>query len=108
MSSPFSRAWQPGSATDSVTPLKSSQHHFLVEPRVPNTRYVRVGDVSIAYQVIGDGPLDLVHIPSRKREWNHGRSWCLRFAWDRASVDMAASTVQLPRREHKTVCSPSR
>lgn len=31
---------------------------------IPETRYVRVGDVSIAYQVLGDGPLDLVHIPS--------------------------------------------
>jgi class 3 adenylate cyclase/pimeloyl-ACP methyl ester carboxylesterase len=29
----------------------------------PETKYARSGDVSIAYQVIGDGPLDLVHIP---------------------------------------------
>ncbi len=33
-------------------------------PRVlPETRYARSGDVSIAYQVTGDGPFDLVHIP---------------------------------------------
>lgn len=32
--------------------------------RVPVTRYARVGEISIAYQVVGDGPLDLVHIPS--------------------------------------------
>ena len=31
---------------------------------IPETRYARVGDISIAYQVVGDGPLDLVHIPS--------------------------------------------
>jgi pimeloyl-ACP methyl ester carboxylesterase len=30
---------------------------------IPETRYARSGDVSIAYQVIGDGPFDLVHIP---------------------------------------------
>jgi pimeloyl-ACP methyl ester carboxylesterase len=30
---------------------------------VPETRYARSGDVSIAYQVTGDGPFDLVHIP---------------------------------------------
>ena len=30
----------------------------------PATRYTRSGDVSIAYQVVGDGPLDLVWIPS--------------------------------------------
>jgi class 3 adenylate cyclase len=31
---------------------------------VPQTRYARSGDVHIAYQVVGDGPLDLVWIPS--------------------------------------------
>jgi pimeloyl-ACP methyl ester carboxylesterase/class 3 adenylate cyclase len=30
---------------------------------VPETRYVKSGDVHIAYQVIGDGPLDLVFVP---------------------------------------------
>jgi class 3 adenylate cyclase len=29
----------------------------------PETRYARSGDVSIAYQVLGDGPLDLVFVP---------------------------------------------
>ena len=29
----------------------------------PETRYARSGDVSIAYQVVGDGPLDLVLVP---------------------------------------------
>jgi class 3 adenylate cyclase len=30
---------------------------------VPKTRYARCGDLSIAYQVAGDGPLDLVFVP---------------------------------------------
>jgi pimeloyl-ACP methyl ester carboxylesterase/class 3 adenylate cyclase len=30
---------------------------------IPETRYAKSGDVSIAYQVIGDGPLDLVFAP---------------------------------------------
>ena len=30
----------------------------------PATRYARSGGVSIAYQVVGEGPLDLVWIPS--------------------------------------------
>jgi class 3 adenylate cyclase len=30
---------------------------------VPETRYARSGEVSIAYQVLGDGPLDLVFAP---------------------------------------------
>jgi class 3 adenylate cyclase len=35
-----------------------------MQPEVPETRYARSGDVHIAYQVVGDGPLDLVWIPS--------------------------------------------
>jgi pimeloyl-ACP methyl ester carboxylesterase/class 3 adenylate cyclase len=31
---------------------------------LPETRYARVGSISIAYQVVGNGPLDLVYIPS--------------------------------------------
>ena len=30
---------------------------------VPQTRYARSGDVRIAYQVVGNGPLDLVFVP---------------------------------------------
>ncbi len=30
----------------------------------PQTRYARSGDLHIAYQVIGDGPIDLVYVPS--------------------------------------------
>ena len=29
----------------------------------PETRYARSGDVSVAYQVVGDGPFDLVFVP---------------------------------------------
>src|SRR5262249_55524052 len=29
----------------------------------PETRYARSGDVNIAYQVVGNGPLDLVVVP---------------------------------------------
>lgn len=30
---------------------------------LPETRYARSGDVSIAYQVIGDGPIDIIAVP---------------------------------------------
>lgn len=33
-----------------------------VAPVAPQTRYARSGDVNIAYQVIGDGPIDLVFV----------------------------------------------
>jgi class 3 adenylate cyclase len=29
----------------------------------PDTRYTKVGDAAIAYQVVGDGPVDLVYVP---------------------------------------------
>src|SRR5215470_823474 len=35
----------------------------MLRPVVPETHYARSGDVSIAYQVIGQGPRDLVFVP---------------------------------------------
>jgi pimeloyl-ACP methyl ester carboxylesterase len=32
-------------------------------PVEPETRYAKSGNVSVAYQVVGDGPFDLVHVP---------------------------------------------
>jgi class 3 adenylate cyclase len=32
--------------------------------KIPKTRYAQSGDVHIAYQVIGDAPVDLVYVPS--------------------------------------------
>jgi class 3 adenylate cyclase len=32
-------------------------------PVLPETRYARSGDISIAYQVVGEGPLDVVYVP---------------------------------------------
>jgi len=29
----------------------------------PEVRYARNGDVSLAYQIVGDGPVDLVFVP---------------------------------------------
>ena len=31
--------------------------------QAPDTRYAKSGDVNIAYQVVGDGPVDLVYVP---------------------------------------------
>jgi class 3 adenylate cyclase len=31
--------------------------------RAPDTRYAKSGDVNIAYQVVGEGPVDLVYVP---------------------------------------------
>ncbi len=42
---------------------------------VPETRYARLGDDRVAYQVLGDGPVDLLYAPAR------GESLDLRFDW---------------------------
>ena len=34
--------------------------HYRCRMAAPETRYARKGDISIAYQVVGDGPIDLV------------------------------------------------
>src|SRR5215470_15049880 len=40
-------------------------HYRPMADEVPETQYARVGNVHIAYQVVGSGPIDLVLIP----EW---------------------------------------
>jgi pimeloyl-ACP methyl ester carboxylesterase len=35
----------------------------LTSDLIPETRYARSGDINIAYQVLGDGPIDLVYVP---------------------------------------------
>jgi class 3 adenylate cyclase/alpha-beta hydrolase superfamily lysophospholipase len=37
----------------------------------PETHYARAGDVHIAYQVVGDGPVDLVYVPPRLQQVEH-------------------------------------
>jgi class 3 adenylate cyclase len=37
----------------------------------PETRYARAGDVHIAYQTVGDGPIDLVYIPPQLQQVEH-------------------------------------
>src|SRR4030095_1305046 len=44
-----------------VNPQRSSELELPLE-RPPDTMYARSGDVNIAYQVIGEGPLDLVFV----------------------------------------------
>src|SRR6266545_2521112 len=36
---------------------------WVVNVETPDVRYARSGDVSIAYQVIGEGPVDLLFVP---------------------------------------------
>jgi class 3 adenylate cyclase len=40
-------------------------------PVLPETRYARAGDVHIAYQVVGEGPVDLVYVPPQLQQVEH-------------------------------------
>ena len=51
----IARVEQQASGVPETLPLDSS-------PAAPPVRYARSGDVNIAYQVVGDGPLDLVFV----------------------------------------------
>jgi pimeloyl-ACP methyl ester carboxylesterase len=46
--------------------------------KIPETRYAKSGDLNIAYQVVGDGPLDLVLVPGfvshLDNDWEEPRS----------------------------------
>jgi hypothetical protein len=48
----------------STTPLGLRVWSRKPSPMPPVTKYVQSGDVGIAYQVMGDGPLDLLIVPS--------------------------------------------
>jgi len=51
----------PQAVTVAALPERSLRPAFRLE-RSPETMYARSGDVNIAYQVIGNGPLDLVFV----------------------------------------------
>lgn len=39
----------------------------MMAAMVPETRYAKSGDVNIAYQVAGEGPVDLILVPGGSR-----------------------------------------
>jgi pimeloyl-ACP methyl ester carboxylesterase len=46
-----------------VALLAGDRQNLAVAMEAPETRYARSGDYSIAYQVVGQGDLDLVYVP---------------------------------------------
>ena len=55
--------YRVGGAASVETSETEASHAFEATPfRIPETKYARSGDVNIAYQVIGDAPLDLVFV----------------------------------------------
>ena len=48
--------------TERVSPRIHTSSQPLLTTHTPETRYVQNGDVNIAYQVLGDGPVDIVFV----------------------------------------------
>jgi class 3 adenylate cyclase len=48
---------------EQMTALVRDRQNLVVATEAPETRYARSGEYSIAYQVVGEGDLDLVYVP---------------------------------------------
>jgi len=75
---------------------------------IPETRYAKSGDVHIAYQVVGDGPFDMVFVPGfvsnveavwssppRARFLQGLASFCRLILFDKRGTGMSDRTSQI-------------
>ena len=78
------------------------------------TRYARSGDLNIAYQVIGDGPFDLILVPGlashldfqweeegQERFFNHLASFCRLIRFDKRGCGMSDPVANMPTLEER-------
>ena len=57
------RRMTPQAASPSLPTQDGERPAFGGEPLRPSTHYVKSAGINIAYQVTGDGPIDLIHVP---------------------------------------------
>src|SRR5438067_4658967 len=80
----------------------------------PETRYAKSGDINIAYQVIGDGPVDLVYVPgwvthleygweepSLARFYRRLASFSRLILFDKRGTGLSDQTTDLPTLEQR-------
>jgi class 3 adenylate cyclase len=81
---------------------------------VPETRYAKNGDLSIAYQVVGDGPLDIVFISGFvshvefgwelrpfRRMWERLSSFSRLIVFDKRGTGLSDRTERIPTLEER-------
>jgi pimeloyl-ACP methyl ester carboxylesterase len=81
---------------------------------IPDTKYAKSGDVSIAYQVLGSGPLDLIYVmgwvsnidyfwlePSMNRFLHRLSSFARLIVFDKRGTGLSDKTAQLPTLEQR-------
>ncbi len=82
---------------------------------IPQTRYTKSGDVTIAYQVLGDGPIDLVYAPGWVSNVEYGwqnpdfarffrrlSSFCRLMLFDKRGTGLSDREVGFPTLEQRT------
>ena len=93
-------------ATAPVEPVRAASS--------PNTSYAKSGDVHIAYQVLGDGPLDLVYVPGwvthLEYAWEHPflahyyrrlASFARLILFDKRGTGLSDQTAEMPTLEQR-------
>ncbi len=108
-------------ATTEPVPLAAEQPHAsrvgaprLAATALPETRYARSGDVNIAYQVVGEGPFDLVFVmgwvshleyfwtePSFARFLNRLASFSRLILFDKRGTGLSDRVTVLPSLEQR-------
>src|ERR1700738_648534 len=81
---------------------------------VPKTQYAKSGDVRIAYQVVGEGPFDLVFVPGfisnldvaweephRARVWTRLAAFSRLIMFDKRGTGLSDRTVGVPTLEQR-------
>jgi class 3 adenylate cyclase len=81
---------------------------------VPKTQYAKSGDVRIAYQVVGEGPFDLVFVPGfisnldvaweepyRARVWNRLAAFARLIMFDKRGTGLSDRAVGVPTLEER-------
>ncbi|RWP73493.1 alpha/beta fold hydrolase [Mesorhizobium sp.] len=107
------------SASSSQTPPPSpartaERPAFRAEPMRPATHYVKSAGINIAYQVTGDGPVDLIHVPgwvsNLDLAWSSPRlarvfqrlgSFCRLIRMDKRGTGLSDRNVGLPTLEER-------
>lgn len=101
-------------ARTSAPPVSPSAPRASVAAQIPETRYARNGDVSIAFQVTGDGPIDIVlvpgwvshveyawEVPTYARFLNRLRSFSRLILLDRRGTGLSDRGADLPSLEER-------
>src|SRR5207247_9742573 len=95
--------WQPAGPTEA-----------FAKRELPETRYAKSGEINIAYQIVGDGPIDIVYVPGwvshLEYGWESGLvasfyDWLASFSrlilFDKRGTGLSDQTISVPTLEQR-------